>query len=226
MQLLALFAASLAIRATVAAPFEASIQPFVASGGDLELNPAIYTTENFTASDGESYEITYLTGLPGVEGRSAFRRRQQDSDDPQNRWRPNSNFRDSCPFGSISGDTGPNAPTTGRCKAVRDWCANNPGNWDIFHLDVGTTGGYYPLVSSGKTGTTACHFAVDAYGALTSVGSEDVRDWARESLNRFTRSFNGVYRVRSYGTTQFCTGVRSQTLKWKLDTLQGIQAGR
>lgn len=108
--------------------------------------------------------------------------------------------------------------------AVRDWCANNPGNWDIFPLDG--TSGYYPLVSSGATGTTACHFAVTADGALTAVGTDDVRDWARESLDRFTRNFNGVYRVRSYGNTQSCEGVRPRSLKWKLDTLQGIQAGR
>ncbi|KAJ4993162.1 hypothetical protein SVAN01_01514 [Stagonosporopsis vannaccii] len=226
MHLPALLAVSLAVGKAVAAPSTAAVQPFVESRGVLELNPDIYTTENFTASDGETYEITYLTGTPGVEGRSTFHRRQQDSDDPSNRWRPNSNFRDSCPFGSITGDTGPNAPTTGRCMAVRDWCANNPGNWDVFPSDrLGNTG-YYPLVSSGAAGTTACHFAVIADGALTAVGSEDVRDWAREALNRFTRSFNGVYRVRAYGSTQLCSGVRPRSLRWKLDTLQGIQVGR
>ena len=50
-------AASLAVGNAVAAPTEASLQPFVEPRGELEFNPAIYTTENFTASDGETYEI-------------------------------------------------------------------------------------------------------------------------------------------------------------------------
>ncbi|KAJ4983401.1 hypothetical protein SVAN01_11093 [Stagonosporopsis vannaccii] len=228
MQLIAWFAASLAVGKAIAAPSEASVLPFVESQGGLEFNPAIYTTENFTASDGETYEITFLTGLPDVEGRSvrpAFRKRQQDSDDPKNRWRPNSRFRNSCPFGSIYGDTGPNAPTTGRCMAIRDWCNNNPGAWDIFPADGGVPG-YYPLVSSGATGTTACHFAVNGGGALETVGTEDVREWVNESLNRYTQNHNGVYRVRSYGKSAVCTGVRPVSLRWMLDTLQGIQAGR
>lgn len=57
-------AASLAIGNAVAAPSKASIQPFVESEGELEFNPVIYTTENFTASDGESYEIVHQ--LPPV----------------------------------------------------------------------------------------------------------------------------------------------------------------
>lgn len=110
--------------------------------------------------------------------------------------------------------------------AVRDWCANNPGHWDVFPGDTLGGRGYYPLVSSGAAGTTACHFAVNGDGALTAVGSTDVRDWVNESLNRFTGNFNGVFRVRSYGTTQICSGVRPRSLRWMLDTLQGIQAGR
>jgi len=110
--------------------------------------------------------------------------------------------------------------------AVRDWCNNNPGVWAVFPLDTGVPGGYYPLVSSGATGTTACHFAVDGYGALTQIGTDDVRDWTKESLDRFTRSFNGVYRVRSYGNTAGCLGVRPGNMRWMLDTLQGIQRGR
>ena len=265
MRFFTFFAASLAIGSTAAAPVEDGIQPFVVeSGGEVTFNPSMYTTENFTATDGQTYEIvrntcyttlsiaslfsrfyqhhyaatrrkytnnasqSYLTGVPDVQGRSirsAFHRRQQDSDDPKNRWRANSRFRESCPFGSISGDTGPNAPTTGRCAAVRDWCANNPGNWEVFSQD-NPHPGYYPLVSSGKAGTTACHFAVKGGNGLTSIGSNDVRDWARESLNRYTRNFNGVHRVRSYGNVNGCNGVRPGTLRWMLDTLQGIQRGR
>jgi hypothetical protein len=51
------FAASLAVGCAAAAPSKASIQPFVESGGQLELNPAMYIMENFTATDGETYEI-------------------------------------------------------------------------------------------------------------------------------------------------------------------------
>ena len=60
---------------------------------------------------------------------------------------------------------------------VRDWCANNPGNWEVFSYD-NPNPGYYPLVSSGKAGTTACHFAVSGGNGLTSIGTDDVRDWA------------------------------------------------
>ncbi|KAI6350064.1 hypothetical protein MCOR25_010611 [Pyricularia grisea] len=224
MRFITLFAASLALGSAAAAPAETSLEVFVESAGEMVLNPAMYTTENFTASDGETYEITYLSELPDLETRStrsAFQRRQQSSDDPQNRWRPGTRFRDSCPFGSINDDTGPNAPTTGRCAAVRDWCASNPGNWAVFPQD-GSPTRFYPLISSGRAGTTACHFAVRADGALTQIGSDDVRDWARESLNRYRRTFNGVERVRSYGSTATCIGVRPRTLWWKLDTLQGI----
>lgn len=109
--------------------------------------------------------------------------------------------------------------------AIRDWCNRNPGAWDIFPQDDGAPG-YYPLVSSGAAGTTACHFAVRGGGALDTVGTEDVRDWVNESLNRYERGYNGVYRVRSYGRAGPCTGVRPGIVSWMLDTLQGIQRGR
>lgn len=114
--------------------------------------------------------------------------------------------------------------------AIRDWCASNPGVWAVFPGDgFDGRGGYYPLVSSGKAGTTACHFAVVARGALEAIGSYDVRDWARAALDRYTRGFDGVYRVRARGkvtreTGRQCqNGVRPQGVHWKLDTLQGIQ---
>lgn len=56
MHFITLIAASLAVCNAVAARTEA-LQPFVESRGQLDFNPAIYTTENFTASDGETYEI-------------------------------------------------------------------------------------------------------------------------------------------------------------------------
>lgn len=84
-------------------------------------------------------------------------------------------------------------------------------------------------MSSGKAGTTACHFGVYGRGALEAVGSYDVRDWVKASLDRYTRNFDGTYRVRARGeitreTGGLCrNGVRPQGLYWKLDTLQGIQ---
>jgi hypothetical protein len=109
--------------------------------------------------------------------------------------------------------------------AIRDWCKNNPGAWSVFPYDSDLPS-FYPLVSSGKTGTTACHFAVVGSGALDTVGTEDVRDWVNESLDRYTQNYDGVYRVRSYGKSGICTGVRPGNVRWMLDTLQGVQAGR
>lgn len=58
MRFIAAIASCLAISSAAAATKEASLQPFTTSSeGELELNPTIYTTENFTASDGETYEI-------------------------------------------------------------------------------------------------------------------------------------------------------------------------
>lgn len=57
MRFATVFAASFALGSAASAIKDASFQPFTVSGGDLELNPAVYTTENFTASDGETYEI-------------------------------------------------------------------------------------------------------------------------------------------------------------------------
>jgi hypothetical protein len=254
MRLVTLFAASLALDSATAVPTETSIKPFVESDGKTELNPALYTTESFTAEDGETYEIVkqllqpwihykylpsgsttalttprqnYFTGPSAISGRStvpAFQRRQQDTDDQKNRWYPNRN-PESCSFGNIKGDTGPNAPTTGRCQAIRDWCAQNPGSWEVFPLDgfYDNGAGYYPLISSGKAGTTACHFGVRGGCALTAVGTRDVDEWVKESLSRYKRTYDGVERVRSYGDVTGCKGVRPGTTRWKLDTLQGIQ---
>lgn len=64
MHFITLFLASFAVVNTVAAPSKASIQPFTESEGKLEFNSAIYTTENFTASDGKSYEIVWQPPFP------------------------------------------------------------------------------------------------------------------------------------------------------------------
>lgn len=60
MRFIAVFIASLAFGSTATATKEAPFQLFTVSGGELELNPAVYTTENFTASDGETYEIVII----------------------------------------------------------------------------------------------------------------------------------------------------------------------
>jgi hypothetical protein len=115
--------------------------------------------------------------------------------------------------------------------AIRDWCSQNPGSWNVYPadgIDPQTGKGWYPLVSSGKAGTTACHFGVRGSGALNVVGTYDVRDWAKDALDRYSREFSGVHRVRASGSTSAsnpCDGVRPGSLQWKLDTLQGIQAG-
>ena len=57
MRLATLFAASLALGSATAIPAETSMKPFVESDGQVELNSALYTTESFTADDGETYEI-------------------------------------------------------------------------------------------------------------------------------------------------------------------------
>lgn len=58
MRFITVIASCLAIGCAAAATKEAFFQPFIVSSrGDLELNPTVYTTENFTASDGETYEI-------------------------------------------------------------------------------------------------------------------------------------------------------------------------
>lgn len=150
----------------------------------------------------------------------AFHRRQQDSDDPYHTWLPSSSHQDTCGSSSFNDDTGPNAPTTGRCEAVRDWAANNRGHWEVFGGMFQTR--FYPLVSSGKAGTTACHFAIQHNGAMGAVGNTDVRDLVNDSLNRYKRDFGGVWRVRAYGRTR-CNGVRVGDTDWRLDTLQGIQ---
>lgn len=76
MRFITLFLTSFAVGNTVAAPSKASIQPFIESEGKLEFNSAIYTTENFTASDGENYEIVQQPPIqdpytPDIIGKAA-----------------------------------------------------------------------------------------------------------------------------------------------------------
>jgi hypothetical protein len=66
MRLITLFAASLALGSATAVPTEPSIKPFVESDGQTELNPALYTTESFTAEDGETYEIVKQLPQPRI----------------------------------------------------------------------------------------------------------------------------------------------------------------
>ncbi|KAF6831083.1 hypothetical protein CMUS01_07503 [Colletotrichum musicola] len=106
---------------------------------------------------------------------------------------------DQCRASSFIGDTGPGAPTTGRCKALQDWANSHNGYFETA-LDLGSK---MWLIKS--PGGTPCAFWV-RHGALAArIGNTDIRDLIRDSLNKYTRNFNGVYRVRARGVAD-CNG--------------------
>lgn len=137
-----------------------------------------------------------------------------------NGWKRKSSHQDKCRKTSYVGDTGPHAPTTGRCAAVRDWAASNKGRWNL-KWDSITPGQYRSLVHSKKDGATTCHFAVYHDAWAVRIGNADVREFVQESLNKYSRSYDGVWRVRARGSAD-CDGdlVKdgSAELKWKLDS--------
>jgi hypothetical protein len=76
-------------------------------------------------------------------------------------------------------------------------CETTRGAGMLFHwtlpIPALAPGRYHP---GGKTGITVCHLAIISGGALESAGGDDVRGGVRESLNRVTRNFDGVYRAQ------------------------------
>jgi hypothetical protein len=71
MRFITVLAASLAVGGAAAAPTGDSVKLFSESDGQIEFNPAMYQTENFTASDGETYEIVRQFIQPKIPSRSA-----------------------------------------------------------------------------------------------------------------------------------------------------------
>ncbi|KAF6804219.1 hypothetical protein CSOJ01_10357, partial [Colletotrichum sojae] len=155
--------------------------------------------ENFMASDGESYEIwvnAELVDGPPASNTTAVHERQVERNAAFSRTNSNS---DQCRVSSFIGDTGPGAPTTGRCKALQDWASSNNG---YFQTTI-HAGSKRWLIKS--PGGTPCAFWV-RHGAFSArIGNTDIRDLIRDSLSKYTQNFNGVYRVRARGVAH-CNG--------------------
>ncbi|KAF3089952.1 hypothetical protein TWF225_005164 [Orbilia oligospora] len=181
--------------------------------------------QNFTASDGNTYEIWVDAGFLDGE--------DEDEDDdetdlekrqtkPENvgryapKWKKRSTNQDKCRHSSFVGDTGPHAPTTGRCMAIQEWARTNKGYWAIGWKSI-TPGKYRALLSSRKSGTTQCLFGVYHNAWQVRIGNSDIYDLIRDSLAKYKRSYNGVWRVRSWGSAD-CDGDLVQNgsaeLKW------------
>ncbi|KAF3314763.1 hypothetical protein TWF173_004572 [Orbilia oligospora] len=181
--------------------------------------------QNFTASDGNTYEIWVDAGF--LDGED-----EDDDDDetdlekrqtkPENigryapKWKKRSTNQDKCRHSSFVGDTGPHAPTTGRCMAIQEWARTNKGYWAIGWKSI-TPGKYRALLSSRKSGTTQCLFGVYHNAWQVRIGNSDIYDLIRDSLAKYKRSYNGVWRVRSWGSAD-CDGDLVQNgsaeLKW------------
>lgn len=114
------------------------------------------------------------------------------------KWNGKSTNQDKCRHSSFNGDTGPHAPTTGRCMAIQEWARTNKGYWSIGWKSI-TPNKYRALLSSRKSGTTQCLFGVYHTAWEVRIGNSDIYDLIRDSLAKYSRSYNGVWRVRSWG---------------------------
>ncbi|KAH7039551.1 uncharacterized protein B0I36DRAFT_356964 [Microdochium trichocladiopsis] len=169
--------------------------------------------QNFTTSDGETHEILVLEGfVPETE----IKRRADFNVDT---WHKDRDNQDRCLASSFNDDTGPHAPTTGRYIAVMEWAASNSGYF--LTTWVNHVGGKWPsLVSSEKSGTTACHFRVNHSANSGYVGNTDIRDIVRDALAKFRRQTGGAERLRAYGTAG-CEGTLvndgRMAMRWRID---------
>lgn len=119
-------------------------------------------------------------------------------------WGATSGHQDQCRGTTFVGDTGPNAPTTGRCKVLQDWANSNRGYFETaFTRHTGNKRAW--LIKTTPGGTGACAFWVRHGAFAARIGNTDMRDLIRDSLSKFTKNFNGVYRMRARGVAD-CNG--------------------
>lgn len=116
-----------------------------------------------------------------------------------------STHQDQCRASSFIGDTGPHAPTTGRCKALQDWADNNGGYFETIYGRHIWGDKKHWLIKTFPGGGNACAFWVRHAAYKARIGNLDLKDLIRDSLSKFTRNFNGVYRMRARGVAD-CNG--------------------
>ncbi|KAH8586915.1 hypothetical protein B0O99DRAFT_678439 [Bisporella sp. PMI_857] len=217
-----LVATSLIVSGVLAAPLQS------AEEAGFGFDASNLVPENFTASDGQVYEIWVDSSFlhPNVTENNeppSSRQRQTGPADPPApaskyppSWEERSTDQNKCRHSSFVGDTGPHAPTTGRCRAIQEWARTNKGFWAIGWKSI-TPGKYRALLASRKSGTTQCLFGVSHQAWEVRIGNSDIYDLVRDSLTKFEQNFNGVWRVRSWGSAD-CDGDLVQNgsaeLKW------------
>ncbi|KAK6535749.1 hypothetical protein TWF281_000001 [Arthrobotrys megalospora] len=196
-----LVVAFVAVTGTLAIPF-ANADEAPASMDSSNMIP-----QNFTASDGITYEIWVDAGFVNPDV-TDLDKRQTGPADPRTRygpkWKRRSTNQNKCRHSSFTGDTGPHAPTTGRCMAIQEWARTNKGYWAIGWKAI-TPNKYRALLRSQKSGATQCLFGVYHTAWEVRIGNSDIYDLVKDSLAKYKRSYNGVWRVRSWGRAD-CDG--------------------
>ncbi|KAK6352059.1 hypothetical protein TWF718_005208 [Orbilia javanica] len=211
-----LVAASVVVTSVLAAPF--------AGPDDITaIDSSGLVPYNFTTSDGTTHEIwvdsSFLSGAE-LEKRekTGFAYPPAPASRYPPKWEGKDTHQNKCRHSSFNGDTGPHAPTTGRCKAIKAWADSHKGLFSIGWQAI-TTGQYKALLYSSNDGATTCLFGVYHTAWKVRIGNTDISDLIRDSLNKYTRSYNGVYRVRAWGYAD-CDGDLVQNgsaeLRWKL----------
>ncbi|KAK6508751.1 hypothetical protein TWF506_010828 [Arthrobotrys conoides] len=211
-----LFAASAFVAGVIAIPFPNT------DGAPVSMDSSNLIPQNFTASDGITYEIWVDAGFLSHDAVDLEKRQTGPADPPAPasryppEWKGKSTNQNKCRHSSFVGDTGPHAPTTGRCMAIQEWARTNKGYWAIGWKSI-TPNKYRALLRSRKDGTTQCLFGVNHSAWEVRIGNSDIYDLIRDSLAKYKRSYNGVWRVRSWGSAD-CDGDLVQNgsaeLKW------------
>ncbi|KAK6360100.1 hypothetical protein TWF730_006254 [Orbilia blumenaviensis] len=183
--------------------------PFANNGeAPVSMDSSNLVPQNYTASDGVTYEIWVDAGFLEHSEKEKRQTGPANLPSPASRYPPEWKSKDTnqnkCRHSSFTGDTGPHAPTTGRCKAIQEWARTNKGYWAIGWKSL-TPNKYRALLRSRASGTTQCLFGVYHTAWEVRIGNSDIYDLIKDSLAKYSRQYNGVWRVRSWGRAD-CDG--------------------
>ncbi|GJD05180.1 putative Class V chitinase [Colletotrichum higginsianum IMI 349063] len=206
----------LLLQAVAAAPTQDATTALDASSSDSDH----VRTEQFTTSDGETYEILINGALvddtaPGTT--PAMHERQTTVMEPL--WFPDGRAKDECGSSSFIKDTGPNAPTTGRCRVLMEWAKANNGFFKTYNHHH-ANGRATWLLKTHPSGKNACAFWIKHDATIGYIGNTDVADLIRDSLKRFEMNFSGAWRVRARGETTcngYAPGRHKASFTWWVD---------
>ncbi|KAK1773515.1 putative necrosis-inducing factor-domain-containing protein [Copromyces sp. CBS 386.78] len=171
-----------------------------------------YVEDTFTRSDGFNVTVLVHPALKrSIDMEAASQSLNPGALTKRLAWQDGAQYADSCGASTYVRKTTNASPLISDCAAIRDYYAQHNGRYEAYYADRAFNGGSYCRLVI----TNTCVFGIKSDSFyLVNVGSRDISDLTRDSINKF----RGTQRVGAEGHMTCHDNSHPTSVDWALFT--------